>query len=309
MNRDGSERHKEGDLTVPFRSCAAAPCTWDLGRVRLQAAGRPLIMGIVNLTPDSFWAGSRAADPGAAVEFALRLAAEGADLLDLGAESSRPGSAPVGEDVEKARLLPVLRQLRARTDLPLTIDTVRAGTAEAALAEGADAINDITAGTGDPRLLPVVATAGRGLVLMHMQGTPATMQSRPAYADVVGEVAAWLRARALAAEAAGVAPGRIAVDPGLGFGKLPEHNLALLGRAAEVAGGRALLVGASRKSFIGAVTGAAAEDRLPGSLAALAAAWRAGAAVVRVHDVAASRQFLDVLAAIGTFTVERATGE
>lgn len=300
MSRDGSERHTEGGPAAPFRACA-----WDLGRVRLQADRRPLIMGIVNLTPDSFWAGSRAADPEAAVDLALRLAAEGADLLDLGAESSRPGSAPVGEEVEKARLLPALRQLRARTDLPLTIDTVRAGTAEAALAEGADAINDITAGTGDPRLLPLVAASGRGLVLMHMQGTPATMQARPAYTDVVGEVAAWLQARAQAAEAAGVAPERIAVDPGLGFGKLPEHNLALLARAAETAGGRALLVGASRKSFIGAATGAVTEDRLPGSLAALAAAWRAGAAVVRVHDVAASKQFLDVLAAIGTFTVER----
>ena len=294
MSPGGSERHAEGGPKAPFRACV-----WDLGRVRLQAVGRPLIMGIVNLTPDSFWAGSRALDPEHAVDLALRLAAEGADLLDLGAESSRPGAAPVGEEVEKARLLPVLRRLRARTDLPLTIDTVRAGTAEAALAEGADAINDITAGTGDPRLLPVAAAAGCGLVLMHMQGSPATMQDNPGYADVVGEVTAWLAARAAAAEAAGVAPERIAVDPGLGFGKRPEHNLALLGRAGETAGGRPLLLGASRKSFIGAASGAGAEDRLPGSLAALAAAWRAGAAVVRVHDVAASKQFLDVLAAIG----------
>ncbi len=273
--------------------------------MRLQPAGRPLLMGIVNLTPDSFWAGSRRTDPGDAVDLALRLADEGADLLDLGAESSRPGAAPVGADEELARLLPVLRRLRARTNLPLTVDTVRAATAQAALGEGADAVNDISAGTCDPGLLPCVARAGAGLVLMHMRGTPATMQEAPSYADVVGEVAAWLAARAAAAEAAGVAAERIAVDPGIGFGKTPAHNLALLRAAAATAGGRPLLVGASRKSFIAAVAGRGAAEaamgpdgRLPGSLAALAAAWRAGAAVVRVHDVAASRQFLDVLAAI-----------
>lgn len=294
MTADRHPQSQEGGPGAPFRAPA-----WDLGRLRLQAAGRPLVMGIVNLTPDSFWEGSRAASPEAAVELALRLAAEGADLLDLGAESSRPGAAPVGADVEMARLLPVLKLLRTRTDLPLTIDTVRAATAEAALGEGADAINDISAGTLDARLAPVVAAAGCGIVLMHMRGTPVTMQEAPAYDDVVGEVAAWLAARAAAFEAAGVDPARIAVDPGLGFGKLPGHNLELLRRAGAVAGGRPLLVGASRKSFIGAVSGAAAGDRLPGSLAALAAARRAGAAVVRVHDVAASRQFLDVLAAIG----------
>lgn len=291
---DGRPTHDtEGGPRAPF----SAPA-WDLGRVRLQAGRRPLLMGIVNLTPDSFWEGSRAPSCASAVDLALRLADEGADLLDLGAESSRPGAAPVGADVEIGRLLPVLKALRTRTGLPLTIDTVRAATAEAALAEGADAVNDISAGTLDARLAPVVAAAGCGVVLMHMRGTPVTMQDAPAYDDVVGEVARWLAARAAAFEAAGVAPGRIAVDPGIGFGKLPAHNLALLRGAAAVAGGRPLLVGASRKSFIGAVTGDAVGDRLPGSLAALAAAWRAGAAVVRVHDVAASRRFLDVLAAI-----------
>jgi len=300
VNRPGDRSDAEGDRTVPFR----AP-DWDLGRVRLQPAGRPLLMGIVNLTPDSFWAGSRRTDPGAAVDLALRLADEGADLLDLGAESSRPGASPVDAETERARLLPVLRRLRALTSLPLTVDTVRAGTARAALAEGADAVNDISAGTGDPDLLPCVARAGAGVVLMHMRGTPATMQRDPSYADVVGEVAAWLADRAAAAEAAGIPAARIAVDPGIGFGKTPAHNLALLRDAAATAAGRPLLLGASRKGFIAAVTAAGPtdpgpkpEERLPGSLAALAAAWRAGAAVVRVHDVAASRQFLDVLAAI-----------
>ena len=294
MSGAPSARHPEGGPAAPFRAPA-----WDLGRVRVAPAGRPLVMGIVNLTPDSFWPGSRATTPDAAVGLALRLAAEGADLLDLGAESSRPGAAPVGEAAEQERLLPVLRRLRPLTALPLTVDTTRAATAAAALDAGADAINDITAGTGDPGLLAAVAAAGRGVVLMHMRGTPATMQDDPRYDDVAGEVAAWLAARAAAAEAAGVAPGRIAVDPGLGFGKTAAHNLELLRRADAVAGGRPLLVGASRKRFIGAVTGAEVADRLPGSLAALAAAWRAGACVVRVHDVAASRQFLDVLAAIG----------
>jgi len=214
----------EGDRQVPFRAPG-----WDLGRVRLQPAGRPLLMGIVNLTPDSFFAGSRRTDPGDAVDLALRLVDEGADLLDLGAESSRPGAAPVGADEELARLLPALRRLRARTNLPLTVDTVRAATAQAALGEGADAVNDISAGTCDPGLLPCVARAGAGLVLMHMRGTPATMQEAPSYADVVGEVAAWLAARAAAAEAAGVAAERIAVDPGIGFGKTPAHNQ--IGRA------------------------------------------------------------------------------
>ena len=299
MNPDRRDNGAEGDRQVPFRAPA-----WDLGRVRLKPAGRPLVMGIVNLTPDSLWVGSRAADPDAAVDLALRLAAEGADLLDLGAESSRPGAAPVGGPAEQARLLPVLRRLRSRTDLPLTVDTVRAATAAAALDAGADAVNDISAGTHDPDLLPLVARAGVGLVLMHRRGTPETMQVDPRYDDVVGEVADWLAARAAAAEAAGAATARIVVDPGLGFGKTPAHNLALLRRAATTAGGRPLLVGASRKSFIGAVAGDAPGgppgpgERLPGSLAALAAAWQAGASVVRVHDVAASRQFLDVLAAI-----------
>lgn len=294
MSRDDAGMGREGDREVPFRAPA-----WDLGRLVLAPAGRPLLMGIVNLTPDSFWEGSRAPDTAAAVDLALRLADEGADLLDLGAESSRPGSLPVDPALELERLLPVLRRLRPLTSLPLTIDTVRAATAAAALEAGADAINDISAGTRDPGMLPCVARARAGLVLMHMQGTPETMQDAPGYADVVAEIAAWLAARCAAAEAAGVERARIAVDPGIGFGKTPAHNLALLRAGTSLAGGRPLLVGASRKSFIGAVTGAGAPERLPGSLAALAAAWRAGATVVRVHDVAASRQFLDVLAAIG----------
>jgi len=288
---DRRERNGGGPA-APF----VAPA-WDVGRVRLEPAGRPLVMGIVNLTPDSFWAGSRAGGADAAVAAALRLADEGADLLDLGAESSRPGAADVGAAAEQDRLLPVLEALRPETGLPLSVDTTRASTARLALAAGADAVNDIT-GAADPDMLPLVADRGCGLVLMHMQGTPRTMQDDPRYTDVVAEVTGWLAARSRLAEEAGVARERLAVDPGLGFGKALEHNLALLRDLDRVAGGRPLLLGASRKSFIGAVPGAAVAGRLPGSLAALVAAWRARATLVRVHDVAATVQFLDVLARI-----------
>ena len=257
-------------------------------------------MGIVNLTPDSFWSGSRAGGSGgteAAVDAALRLADEGADLLDLGAESSRPGADSVGPELEQQRLLPVLAALRPLTHLPLTVDTTSAATARAALDAGADAVNDIS-GAADPLMLPLVAERGCGLVLMHMQGTPRTMQQDPRYEDVVTEVGAWLADRCAAAEAAGIAADRLVVDPGLGFGKTLEHNLALLRGLDRVAGGRPLLVGASRKSFIGLLGGAPVAERLPGSLAALVAARRGGASLVRVHDVAASIQFLDVLAGL-----------
>lgn len=272
--------------------------TWRLGERRFTPPGRPLVMGVVNLTPDSFFPASRRSDPGPAVEAALRLAEEGADLLDLGAVSSRPGAAPVSEAEEQARLLPTLRALRPRTELPLTIDTTSAATARLALDAGADGINDITAGLGDPGLLPLAARRGCGLILMHMQGDPRTMQDDPRYSDPTVEVRGFLADRVAAARAAGVVGDRIAVDPGLGFGKRPADNLALLAALRDLGGGQPLLLGASRKSFIADLTAAPVEARLPGSLAALAAAFAGGAAVVRVHDVAASRQFLTVLAAI-----------
>ena len=225
------------------------------------------------------------------------MLAEGADLLDLGAESSRPGSDPVSADEEQSRLLPVIEALRDETDAPLTVDTCRTETARLALDAGADAVNDI-AGGRDRGMLPLIAARGCGLILMHMRGEPRTMQADPQYDDVVGEVAAWLRDRAAIAEAAGIPASRLMLDPGIGFGKSLDHNLALLAALRRTAGPYALLLGASRKRFIGELTGAAVEDRLPGSLAALAAAFQAGTAVVRVHDVAASVQFLDTLAAI-----------
>jgi len=282
-----------GGLRAPF----VAP-GWDLGGRTLKPAGRPLVMGIVNLTPDSFYAGSRPAGCGPAVELALRLQAEGADILDLGAESSRPGAEPVDQAEELDRLLPVLEALRAETSLPVTVDTVRAGTARAALDAGADGINDISAGQHDLEMIPLAADHRCGLVLMHMRGIPRTMQDSPTYTDVVAEVAGWLAARCRLALDQGVAPERLLVDPGIGFGKTRDHNLALLGHLKAVAGGRPLLLGASRKRFIGEITGAAVEDRLPGSLAALHCAWQGGASVVRVHDVKESVQYLEVLKAV-----------
>lgn len=283
----------KGGLTAPF----VAP-GWDLGRVALTPAGRPLVMGIVNLTPDSFYSGSRATECGPAVEHALRLVAEGADLLDLGAESTRPGAQQVGESEEQDRLLPVLETLRKETSIPITVDTIRSGTAAAALKSGADAVNDISAGLFDDEMIPLAAEQQCGLVLMHMQGTPGTMQNDPRYGDVVAEISGWLAARARLALDQGVAPERLMVDPGIGFGKTLAHNLSLLGQLEKVAGGRPLLLGASRKRFIAGVCGAGVDERLPGSLAALACAWQGRASVVRVHDVAASIQFLEVLKAV-----------
>jgi len=261
-------------------------------------------MGVLNLTPDSFYAASRYVEPEQAVAAGLRLLAEGADLLDLGAASSRPGSEPISASREQDRLLPVVTALRRETDAPLSIDTARAATARLALDAGADAINDIT-GARDPEMLPLISNRSCGLVLMHMRGEPRTMQDDPRYDDVVAEVAAWLLARARLAEAAGIGATQILVDPGIGFGKLLEHNLALLAGLDRIAGPFGLLLGASRKSFIGNLTGAPPQDRLGGSLAALAVAHAAGAVVVRVHDVAASVHFLDVLAAIAAAAPDR----
>lgn len=268
-----------------------------MGERELRPPGRPLVMAILNLTPDSFHAASRT-DARTIAETAQRCADQGAEILDLGAESTRPGAVPVPAASERARLLPALEAVRRVCDLPLTVDTRRADTARAALDAGADGINDISAGCDDPELLPLVAERGAGLILMHMQGRPATMQSSPRYVDPVAEVAAFLAERAAAAEAAGVDARRILVDPGIGFGKTLEHNLALLRELKRTGGGRPVLLGASRKSFIDGIRTAPPEERLPGSLAAAAAALDAGAAVVRTHDPAETRQFLAVMRAI-----------
>jgi len=254
-------------------------------------------MGILNLTPDSFYPDSRTLDVASAVDKAMAMVTAGADILDLGAASSRPGAKTVSASEEADRILPVLTAVAHTTDTPLSVDTFRADVARQALAVTPCLINDITGG-GDPDMFKLVAQQDCGLVIMHMQGAPATMQDKPSYDDPVAEISAWLASRAEMAEAAGIAAGRIIVDPGIGFGKTLPHNLALLKCLKDVAAGRPHLLGVSRKGFIGEIVGGSVADRLPGSLAALTFAWQAGASVVRVHDVAETVQFLDVMRAI-----------
>lgn len=274
------------------------------GELRL-VPGAPRILAVVNVTPDSFSDGGRFLAPDRAVEQALRLADEGADLLDLGAESTRPGGGVYGDgarevaaDEEISRLLPVLERLRPLTSLPISVDTRKAAVARAALAAGADLVNDVSA-LADPEMAGVVRDAGCPAILMHSRGELATMQATIAFRDVVAEVGAELVALRDRAVAAGIAADRVLLDPGLGFGKSAAQNLELLAATRALAAlGSPLVVGASRKSFVGAVTGAAVGDRLPGSLAAAGWAAAGGASMLRVHDVAATRQFLAVWRAV-----------
>lgn len=289
---------RQGGHGAPFSLLPHEAPSWDVGRLTLTPAGRPLIMGILNLTPDSFYVDSRRQEIEPALAAARRLISEGADILDLGAESSRPGAEPISDSEEQDRLLPVLEALRRESDIPVTVDTVRTATARAALAAGADAINDISGGLADPQMISLAVEARCGLILMHMRGTPRTMQAGPRYTDAVAEITGWLAARCRVAADAGVAAQRLMVDPGIGFGKELDHNLELLRGLRRVAAGRPLLLGASRKSFIGQVAGVDIEDRLPGSLAALVAAWHGGTAMVRVHDVAPTLQFLQMMQAL-----------
>jgi dihydropteroate synthase len=264
-----------------------APHDLRVGGRLLPTSTRCLVMGIVNVTPDSFADGGRYLDPAAAVAHGLELAAEGADLLDVGGESTRPGAAYVEEAVELERVLPVVEGLAAATDVPISIDTRKAAVAGAALAAGATMVNDVSAGRDDPDLLGVAAEAGAAVVLMHMQGTPATMQDDPRYGDVLAEVEAFLQERCAAAEAAGVAREALVVDPGIGFGKRDQHNYALLGGLARLTRlGHPVLVGTSRKGFIGRALDLPVGERLEGSAAAVVWAVERGARIVRVHDVA-----------------------
>jgi dihydropteroate synthase len=260
------------------------------------------IMGIVNVTPDSFSDGGRFLDAGAALEHARRLIAEGADILDVGGESTRPRAEPASEADEIARVVPVIAAVRRESDVRISVDTMKPPVARAAVAAGATMWNDITALSWSPQSLPTAAELGCEVVLMHMQGEPRTMQKRPRYNDVVAEVAAFLGARAEAALAAGVAREKIWLDPGFGFGKTPAHNLDLLRALPRIAAlGFPVVVGASRKSWIAklAKDGSPADQRLGGSIALALAAARAGARVLRVHDVAETKQALAVAAAIG----------
>ena len=255
---------------------------------RFDLGGRVWLMGVVNVTPDSFSDGGLFLDPARAVDRALELAFEGADILDIGGESTRPGSRPVPEAEEIGRVLPVIQALRKKTPAFISVDTAKAGVARAALDAGADMVNDTTAFRGDPAMAGVVARAGAAAVLMHMRGTPATMQDDPRYDDLVGEIRGFLAERVRAAEAAGVPAERLIVDPGLGFGKTVDHNLELLRRQAEFhALGRPLLLGFSRKAFLGAILDRSPAGRLEGTIAAAVLSVERGAHILRVHDVGA----------------------
>lgn len=258
-------------------------------------------MGVLNVTPDSFSDGGRHAGPAAAVEGALRLLAEGAEILDIGGESTRPGAQPVDAEAEIARVLPVIAAVRAQSAVPISIDTMKPQVARAAVAAGATIWNDVTALRHASDSAHLAAVLGCEVVLMHMQGEPATMQAAPRYDDVVAEVCAFLAERAEAALAAGVARERIWLDPGIGFGKTLDHNLALLARLDAVCAlGFPVLLGASRKRFIAALEPAAQDPRAraPGSIAAALAGAAAGVAAVRVHDVGQTLQALKVWAAV-----------
>jgi dihydropteroate synthase len=261
---------------------------------------RPLVMGIVNVTPDSFSDGGRFAATDAAIEHGLRLAAEGADLLDIGGESSRPGSKSVPLEEELARVVPVVRGLVSRVGVPISVDATKAEVARQALAAGASIVNDITAGLGDPAMTAVVRAAGAGVVLMHMQGTPETMQQNPTYSDVVREVHDFLAGRVLAWVAAGVPTDCIAIDPGIGFGKTFDHNLELLRNLDALAAiGRPVVLGVSRKGFLGKLTGRPVTERAVASVAAACYCVSRGAAhILRVHDVAATVDAAKVLGAL-----------
>lgn len=263
----------------------------------IDASRGPLVMGIVNLTPDSFFPESRTPDVGAAVQRALTLLSEGADIIDFGAESTRPGSIEVPESEEIRRLIPVLRAFRARSSAIVSIDTRHAGTARAALADGADIVNDISA-MQDPAMIEAVAGTGASVVLMHMRGDPQHMQENPVYGDCALEVRDFLVGRANALLAAGLKPSQIILDPGLGFGKNLEHNLDIMRRLyLFVECGYPVLVGVSRKRMIGEITGKPVGERLAGSLGAACAACAQGAAIIRVHDVAATKDALAVFMA------------
>lgn len=259
----------------------------------------PLVMGVVNVTPDSFSDGGLNFDRAKAVEFALELVADGASIIDIGGESTRPGADRVDSAEELDRVLPVIEGIRKSSDVAISVDTMKSSVARAALGAGADIINDVTALRHDPELANVVADNGTPVILMHMRGEPRTMQQDIRFTDVMGEVGSELSDLRDQAIRAGIAPASILVDPGIGFGKTFDQNVEILARAGEFRRIAPLVIGASRKAFIGHLTGRSdPRERVGGSLAAVAAAYAAGAVVVRVHDVKETVDLLKVLHAV-----------
>jgi len=277
-----------------------------IGNVKLRARQfefifpRPaLVMGIVNVTPDSFFDGGRFLDAPAAVAHALRLVEQGAEIIDVGGESTRPGALPVDEAEELRRVMPVIERLAGQVKVPISIDTGKTGVAQAALAAGASIVNDVAANRADAALWRLVAKARAGYVCMHMQGTPQNMQANPAYADVVREVGEFFSERIRRLSDCGVSPEQVILDPGIGFGKTVEHNLQLLGAARSFTRlERPVLIGVSRKSFIGKLLGVKLAGRLPAALACACLAVAAGVQVIRAHDVAETVQAVRMTEAI-----------
>jgi dihydropteroate synthase len=274
---------------------------WRIRDRDLAIGRRALVMGIVNVTPDSFSDGGQFIDRDRAVAHGLKLVQEGADLLDIGGESTRPGSTPVPLEEELRRVVPVVTALAQQTSAALSVDTSKAEVARQALAAGAHIINDVTALSGDPAMAQVARQTGAGVILMHMQGTPATMQLDPHYDDVVAEIAAYLQARVRALVAGGIALEAMALDPGVGFGKRFAHNLEILARLHELVRlGRPICLGVSRKGFLGKITGRTAPGELTSASAAVAC-WCAAqqtAHILRVHDVAATRDVVLITEAL-----------
>lgn len=285
--------------------------TWRLKTRTLAFGPLPLLMGIVNVTPDSFSDGGQFLDPGRAADHALRLAAEGADLLDLGGESTRPNATPVSAAEELRRVLPVIERLRGQTTIPLSIDTSKAFVARECVAAGAEIINDVTGLTGDPEMIAVTLSSGAGICAMHMRGTPQTMQDDPTYTDVITEIFTYLKQRRDDLLAAGIAREAICLDPGIGFGKTHSHNLELMANCSRFHElGCPLMVGHSRKGFIGkalqndlaarGIDSASAEpDRTFGTIGAACALAAQGVQIIRVHDVRAVREALLLFGACG----------
>jgi len=278
---------------------SSTSAVWAIRARVLPLADRVHIMGILNVTPDSFSDGGRYLNPDDAIARALGMVEQGADVLDLGAESSRPGAVPIDEEEERRRLLPIVEAVCRRVSIPVSIDTRKASIAERALDAGAAIINDISALRFDARMGAVVAKSGAGVILMHMQGTPQTMQHAAQYADVVAEVRRFLKARVEAAREMGIGPERILLDPGIGFGKNCRHNLALLNQLETVSTlGRPLVVGVSRKAFLGKVLDRPVDKRLMGTAGAVAVAIMKGVRMVRVHDVEPIRDVVRIIEAI-----------
>ena len=266
---------------------------WNLGRRTLALSRRPLVMGILNVTPDSFSDGGKHFSVQAAVRVALQMQADGVDIIDIGGESTRPYSEPVGTDEELKRVVPVIEQLASKIDVPLSIDTSKANVALAAVQAGADIINDVTGLEGDKEMPAVASKTGAGVCVMHMQGNPQTMQDAPTYKDVVADIHGYLQQRADSCLAMGIQKDRICLDPGIGFGKTHEHNLTLLKSTAKFTElGYPILIGHSRKGFIGKILADKAADRTAATIGVSLAVAAAGANVVRVHDI---KQTVDAL--------------